>query len=100
MSKDGQVETRLILIVEDDEVMLESLAVELTDAGFKVEKAEDGVLVHGDRCLLNAQESGYQYEGRVSVGGKKYRAFTASQMFLHGSQLYNFAILYVVRSKS
>ena len=68
--------------------------------GLAIEKAEDGVLVHGDRCLLNAQESGYQLEGRVSIGGKKYRAFTASQMFLHGSKLYDFAILYVVRSKS
>ncbi len=38
----GQAETKLILIVEDDEVMLKSLAAELTDGGFKVEKAEDG----------------------------------------------------------
>ena len=33
------------------------------------------------RSLENPRESGYQLEGRVSIGGRKVRAFTASQLF-------------------
>jgi len=37
--------------------------------------------VFGERSLLNPKESGYQMEGQVSIEGKKYRAFTSSQLF-------------------
>lgn len=37
--------------------------------------------VYGKRTLTRPQQSGYQLEGRVSIGGKRYRAFTSSQLF-------------------
>jgi len=37
--------------------------------------------VFGNRALSNPRESGYQMEGRVSIGGRKYRAFTSSHLF-------------------
>ncbi len=37
--------------------------------------------VHGIRTMTQARESGYQLEGRVSVNGKGFRAFTSSQLF-------------------
>ena len=37
--------------------------------------------VYGHRSLTNLRESGYQMEGQVSLGGKKYSAFTSSQLF-------------------
>jgi len=67
--------------------------------GLAVTHFDDGVVVHGIRSLLNAHESGYDMEGRVSLGGKTYRAFTSSQLFLVNRKLVNVAILYVVPSK-
>jgi hypothetical protein len=68
--------------------------------GLAVSKPKDagGIIIHGDRSLVSPKESGYQMEGRVSVGGKSYRAFTASQLFRHDGKLYDFAILYVCDS--
>ena len=37
--------------------------------------------VYGVRTLTDLREGGYQLEGRVSLGGKKYSAFTSSQLF-------------------
>ena len=37
--------------------------------------------VYGVRKMSRPTESGYQMEGRVSIGGKTYRAFTSSRMF-------------------
>ena len=37
--------------------------------------------VFGMRNLQRPRESGHQMEGRVSVGGKSYRAFTSSKLF-------------------
>jgi hypothetical protein len=37
--------------------------------------------VFGKRTLMSPKESGYQLEGRVSIGGTKYRAFTSSRLF-------------------
>lgn len=67
--------------------------------GLAVEKGEGGVIVHGLRSLDNARESGYAMEGKVSIGGKKYRAFTSSQMFKVNGKLADVAILYVVKKK-
>jgi hypothetical protein len=33
------------------------------------------------RTMTNVRQSGHHLEGRVSLNGKKYRAFTTSQMF-------------------
>lgn len=54
------------------------------------------IRVYGWRVLQNAKESGYDLEGRVSINGKKYRAFTTSVMFEYPSgQLVNVAAIYV-----
>ena len=37
--------------------------------------------VFGMRRLIRPRESGYQMEGRVSIGGEKFRAFTSSTLF-------------------
>lgn len=39
------------------------------------------VTLYGMRTLTALRESGYQLEGRVSIGGKKYRGFTSSQLW-------------------
>lgn len=62
-----------------------------------VSKAANGVTVYGVRSLLHPRESGYQHEGRVNVGGKNYRAFTSSQLFLVEGKLVSVATLYVVK---
>jgi hypothetical protein len=70
--------------------------------GLAVEKVKGGLLVYGDRRLLDARQSGYDLEGRVSIGGKKYRAFTSDKTFVSTDasgrmRSHNFAVLYVVR---
>jgi hypothetical protein len=37
--------------------------------------------VYGPRTMHNLRESGYHLEGQVSIGGRKYSAFTSSQLF-------------------
>jgi hypothetical protein len=65
-----------------------------------------GYRIHGDRNLLKPTESGYQMEGRVSVGGKKRRAFTGSMMVRYKDpetgkdRLVNFAVLHVASEKT
>ena len=52
--------------------------------------------IYGIRTLTNCRESGYQIEGRVSIGGKKHRAFTSSQLFQRSNgSLCDVAVLYV-----
>jgi hypothetical protein len=52
--------------------------------------------VFGIRSMHAPKESGYNMEGRVSVGGKKYRAFTSSRLFERpDGSLIDVAILYV-----
>lgn len=54
--------------------------------------------IYGERSLQNFRESGYDLEGRVSVGGKKYRAFTSSVLFQRkDGSLCNVAALYVCK---
>jgi hypothetical protein len=52
--------------------------------------------VFGERTMYAPKESGYQLEGRVSIGGKKYRAWTSSQLFERPDKsLCEVAVLYV-----
>ena len=37
--------------------------------------------VYGIRIMGNCRQSGYELEGYVSINGKKYSAFTSSQLF-------------------
>lgn len=52
--------------------------------------------VFGIRTMSNVRESGYELEGRVSIEGRKYRAFTSSKLFSReDGSLCDVAIVYV-----
>ena len=68
--------------------------------GIAIEKTEHATLVHGWRKLSNPRESGYQIEGRVSVAGKRRRAFTSDLLLCVNGHLCSVAKLYVCRPKS
>jgi hypothetical protein len=56
--------------------------------------------VFGYRTMNRPKESGYQLEGRISIGGKKYRAFTSSILFERSDKtLCDVAVLYVCNWK-
>ena len=56
--------------------------------------------VYGPRVLSGAREMGHCLEGRVSIGGQKYRAFTSSRLFERpDGSLVDVGILYVCRPK-
>ena len=51
---------------------------------------------YGMRTLTNCKESGHELEGKVSIGGKKYRAFTSSSLFQRADgSLVDVAVLHV-----
>ena len=53
------------------------------------------LVVYGVRSLDKPRESGYELEGFVSIRGRKFSAFTSSQLFtLPNGKLLNCAILY------
>ena len=49
---------------------------------------------HGFRSLLKPVQTGYQIEGKVSINGKRVRAFTSSQLIYVDNKLVDIAILY------
>lgn len=49
---------------------------------------------HGDRNLNGCRESGYQQEGRVSLGGSNRSAFTGSILVMHRGKPYSMSVLY------
>lgn len=50
---------------------------------------------YGIRTLTDIRQSGYELEGRVSIGGKKYSAFTSSQLFeLPDGKLIDVAVIH------
>lgn len=51
--------------------------------------------VYGFRSMTSCRQEGYELEGRVSVNGKKYRAFTSSQLFDVEGKLVDVAIIQV-----
>jgi len=66
-----------------------------TIRGLAVEKAEQGVRVHGVRSLQKLRSAGYEYEGTVSLGGSKRSAFTTTQLFAVEGKLVDVSVLYV-----
>jgi len=53
------------------------------------------VTIYGYRPLYNIRQEGYELEGYVSVGGKKYTAFTSSHLFeLENGHLIDVAIIF------
>ena len=64
--------------------------------GFGVET----ITLYGRRSLSRPVESGYQLEGRVSVGGMSCRGFTGSQLWeLPDGRLIETAVVHVVLPK-
>jgi hypothetical protein len=64
--------------------------------GLAVRRQGNLAWIYGLRTLSQARQSGYQMEGRVSVGGKRCRAFTSSMMFeREDGSLCNVAVLEV-----
>lgn len=60
----------------------------------------DEYTLYGDRQLLDVRQSDYHLEGRVSLDGKKYRAFTSDVLFeLPDSTLVSVAVIYAVTPK-
>ena len=51
--------------------------------------------VYGQRTLTNVRQGGYELEGYVSIRGKKYTAFTSSQLFEIEGKLIDVAIIHV-----
>ena len=52
-------------------------------------------MAYGVRTMTQPKESGYCLEGRVSIGGKKYSAFTTSQLFeLPDGRLIDVAVIH------
>ena len=67
----------------------------ITDSEYR--DVGDGAFVYGERSMYAPKESGYQLEGRVSVEGKTYRAFTSSHLFLIRGKLVDVGVLHVSR---
>jgi len=70
--------------------------------GLAVERTAGGLIVYGDRHLLDVRQNGYSLEGRVSIGGKKYPAITAAESFAHTdasgrTSYHDFEVLRVLR---
>lgn len=85
---------------------LESAAAELMihpDAIWNVSvwppEPSASAILHGVRTLTNVRESGYELEGRVSINGKKYRAFTSSELMQRpGGQLVSVGVLHICKN--
>jgi hypothetical protein len=55
----------------------------------------ESTTVYGTRTMSNIRQSGYDLEGYVSIKGKKYSAFTSSQLFeLPDGKLINVATIH------
>ena len=65
------------------------------EAGVPRTPAQSGITVYGVRSMHNPRESGHALEGWVSIGGKKYSAFTSSQLFVVEGRLVDVAILHI-----
>jgi len=59
------------------------------------EKHSHPLVVFGIRTMSRPRQSGYQLEGHVSIGGKKYRAFTSSALIAIDGHLVDVAIIHV-----
>jgi hypothetical protein len=50
--------------------------------------------IYGIRTLSNVKQGGYELEGYVSINGKKYSAFTSSQLFEIDGKLIDVAVIH------
>jgi len=57
--------------------------------------------VYGIRTLTNRKQTGFEGEGRVSVAGKRRRAFSSSVLFqLSGNRLLSVAVLHLGKERA
>ena len=63
-------------------------------ANFGKHSEKTKVAIFGPRTLSDPQQSGYQLEGRVSINGDKYTAFTSSQLFEIEGHLIDVAVIF------
>ncbi len=80
--------------------------IETTGYGWNLVKSIRGVAatlggkIYGPRNLIRPAESGYQMTGYVSIGGKKKKAFTGSQLFERpDGSLIDVAVLWIVTKR-
>ena len=59
----------------------------------------DKETAYGLRTLTDVRQSGHQLEGRVSINGKRYSAFTSSQLFEIDGKLVDVATIQVRMEK-
>lgn len=50
--------------------------------------------VYGIRTMTNVRQGGYELEGYVSIGGKKYSCFTSSELFEVNGKLINVSVIH------
>jgi hypothetical protein len=67
------------------------ISAKFTKEGYT--KCEE-ITLYGLRKLSQIKQSGYALEGRVSIRGKKYTAFTSSQLFEVEGKLIDVAIIH------
>lgn len=72
-----------------------AISQEFGEVGRPRTPEQSGITVHGVRSMGGLRESGYAMEGSVSIGGKKYSAFTSSTLFLVEGELVSVAVFHV-----
>jgi hypothetical protein len=73
-------------------VRFRALAVSSTWDDYSIRKS---VTIYGMRTMSRPIQAGYQLEGSVSLGGRKYSAFTSSELFeLPDGRLFNVSTIH------
>ena len=63
-------------------------------ANFGEHSKKTKIAFFGPRTLSSPKQSGYQLEGRVSIHGEKYTAFTSTQLFEIDGHLINVSTIF------
>lgn len=56
---------------------------------------DDEGTIYGKRTLTDIKQDGYALFGRVSIGGKKHRAFTSNRIFEKNGKLISVSVLHI-----
>lgn len=63
-------------------------------AKFGKYSSQTEITLFGQRTMTDVRQGGYELEGRVSIGGKKYTCFTSSQLFQVEGRLINVDLIH------